>query len=486
MEKKFWFRFRNMSVRYLLRLVFTTIIVSFALVSGVSLLYFGRMSREHNRQIQNIEFANQASQSIQEEIMRENWYLLAGRTTLEDSRNLVSLETIENNLQALYEQSSGDAGREYIEAASRGANTLRQYVLELRRQVAEGDSVFNAQRTLEDIEQVSSNINDALQEFIYAQTNAIGEANSQMQEVTRVMMVFIAVMSIANVILAVAAYHVLKRATERLAVEMAAMAERVLQGDLKTQVPPAGLEEFNRVTENINLMGKRIGTLLDERIHEQKNRQKAEIRALQAQITPHFLYNTLDTIVWLAEGGYNDKVVEVAIAFSNFYRVMLSSGKDYIRVEEEFAHVRDYLIIQKVRYQNILNYEITLDPALAEQRMLKLLLQPLVENALYHGIKNKRGGGMIFVTGEQRGEGHMFFTVRDNGIGISEERLCQLREEITGDSLPETAGYGLYNVNRRITLYYGAADLQVESEAGKGTTISFLLPMQATEQLEEE
>lgn len=478
-------RFQSKSIRYLLKLVFTILISSFALVACLSLMYLWRMSREHDRQINNIEFANDVGQLIKDEVGRENWYLLAGRTTLETSRQLQTLETLEQSLNTLYAQSSADAGREYIEAAIRGANTLRQYVLQLRTQVAERDSIFSAQRTLEEISQVSSNIYDALQEFIYAQTKAIGEANNRMQQATQGVIILISLFSLAIILVAVFAYRTLRHAADRPAVELAAMAERILQGDLETQVPSPGLEELNRVTESINLMGKRIRTLLNERIHEQRNLQKAEIRALQAQITPHFLYNTLDTIVWLAEGGYNEKVVEVAIAFSNFYRVTLSSGKDYIRVEEEAAHVRDYLIIQSVRYQNILRYELDISPALYELRMLKLLLQPLVENALYHGIKNKRGGGLIKVRGESLENGHMRFTVEDDGIGMEEKQLARLRKAIEGSNLPETSGYGLYNVNRRIKLYYGAADLQLESEPGKGTRISFQLPMQAAELLEE-
>lgn len=479
--------FQSKSIRYLLKLVFAILTSSFALVAITSLLYLGRMSREHNRQIQNIEFANDVSQLLKDEVSQENWWLLAGRTTLESSGQLQTLETLEESLLTLYAQSSGDAGREYIDAAIRGANTLRQYVLQLRRQVAERDSIFSAQRTLDEINQVSSNIYDALQEFIYAQTKAIGDANNSMQQVTRTMMLFISLLSLAIIVVMALAYRTLKYAADRPAVELAAMAERILQGDLETQVPSPGLEELNRVTESINLMGRRIRMLLNERIHEQKNLQKAEIRALQAQITPHFLYNTLDTIVWLAEGGYNEKVVEVAIAFSNFYRVMLSSGRDYIRVAEEVSHVRDYLVIQSVRYQNILRYELCVSPALYEYRMLKLLLQPLVENALYHGIKNKRGGGLIRVMGELlKEDACMRFTVEDDGIGMDEERLAQLRKAVSGTGLPETAGYGLYNVNRRIKLYYGAADLQLESEPGKGTRISFQLPIQAAEPLEEE
>jgi two-component system sensor histidine kinase YesM len=146
-------------------------------------------------------------------------------------------------------------------------------------------------------------------------------------------------------------------------------------------------------------MAVKIQELIDANIEEQQNLQKSEMKALQAQISPHFLYNTLDTIVWLAEGRQYEQVISVTRNFSNFFRTSLSRGKDWISVQEEFDHVLNYLTIQKIRYRDILDYSINWDRTMAEKPMLKLVLQPLVENALYHGIKGKRGRGNISVRG---------------------------------------------------------------------------------------
>ena len=224
-------------------------------------------------------------------------------------------------------------------------------------------------------------------------------------------------------------------------------------------------------------MAGQIDSLIHERVEQEKTLKKAELRALQAQITPHFMYNTLETIVWLAEEGRNREVVEMTMAFTGFLRISLSRGQDYITVEKEEQHVASYLQIQSVRYGSIMRYEIEIDPSLAGQRMLKLMLQPLVENAIYHGVKRKRGRGLIRVTGWRQGN-EMCFAVEDDGLGMTPEQLAAVREGLRRPAQydPDTkGGYGLRNVEERLRLYYGQG-LEIESVYRKGTRVSFRLP----------
>ncbi len=202
------------------------------------------------------------------------------------------------------------------------------------------------------------------------------------------------------------------------------------------------------------------------------------MKALQSQITPHFLYNTFDMIIWLAEACKTNEVIDVTRAFSSFFRVSLSRGREWITVSEEMEHVRSYLIIQKIRYRDILDYAIDVDEDVLERKMLKLLLQPLVENALYHGIKNKRGKGRIEIKGSRSGSA-MRFTVTDNGCGMEPERLAHVLEQIDPNYASEELSdvYGLYSVTRRLRLYYGEeASISIESEWQKGTVVSLFLP----------
>ena len=209
---------------------------------------------------------------------------------------------------------------------------------------------------------------------------------------------------------------------------------------------------------------------------EQKQLRKAEFELLQAQINPHFLYNTLDAIVWSAEGGNKEQVVKMVGSLSDFFRTSLNRGKEIISVREELQHVRSYLEIQQIRYMDILSYEIAVPEELFNYKIPKITVQPLVENALYHGIKNHRGGGKITITGKAYEE---FFaiTVRDNGAGMSGERLMEVRNGIREGGNNKDAVYGLYNVNQRIILNFGEEyGISVDSKEGEGTEVTIKLP----------
>ena len=209
---------------------------------------------------------------------------------------------------------------------------------------------------------------------------------------------------------------------------------------------------------------------------EQIRLRKAEFELLQSQINPHFLYNTLDAIVWLAEAGEQKKVVSMVGSLSDFFRISLNQGQDILDVKEELQHVRSYLEIQQMRYQDILQYEICVPEELNHCQIPKITLQPLVENALYHGIKNKRGKGMIRIEGELDGE-DCILLITDNGKGMTPERLEQVRKGIRNRKVRETDIYGLYNVNERIRLNFGENyGITITSTYGEGTCVTVRLP----------
>ena len=224
----------------------------------------------------------------------------------------------------------------------------------------------------------------------------------------------------------------------------------------------------------------RLNEIIDRNNLIAISKKQAEYLALQNQINPHFLYNTLDSIVWMAEGGNNRQVVEMTTDLSDFFRTVLSGGRDFITIEEEESHIRSYLKIQKIRYEDILDYSIEIEPSIRHQIVLKMLLQPLVENALYHGIKNKRGGGCIVLRGYEDRNG-LVFEVEDDGIGMDEAELAAVRAKLTLEPEEELAligsgGFGLHNVAQRIQMYYGdQAEILVESEKNIGTCFKVYL-----------
>lgn len=255
-------------------------------------------------------------------------------------------------------------------------------------------------------------------------------------------------------------------------------------GHLDAKVTPTGTDEIADLGDSFNIMLEKIKALLEQSIREQEQVQKAELRTLQAQINPHFLYNTLDSIIWMAEAGKNDQVIQLVKALSQFFRISLNKGRDWITLKTELEHVQSYLVIQQMRYRDILEYQIDVDPLLGAYPILKMTLQPLVENALYHGIKNKRGKGVIRITGDAENGRDITLFVEDNGIGMSEERLADVRKQLekplhANEAENEPAsGFGLLNVHRRLRLYFGNGyGLEVDSVRLEGTRITVRIPM---------
>lgn len=233
----------------------------------------------------------------------------------------------------------------------------------------------------------------------------------------------------------------------------------------------------------ISIVGPLIITRpIEEQVtREQKQLRKAEFDLLQAQINPHFLYNTLDAIVWSAEAGNEKQVVKMVGSLSEFFRSSLNKGKEIVTIREELSHVRSYLEIQQIRYQDILDYEIDVPEELYINEIPKITVQPVVENALYHGIKEKRGGGKISVTGREDGNDYII-TVSDNGIGMEPDRLQEVRDGLTDSSPDSKKIYGLYNVNQRIKLDFGDEyGLSIDSVYDEGTTVTIRLPKKSNE-----
>ncbi len=241
------------------------------------------------------------------------------------------------------------------------------------------------------------------------------------------------------------------------------------------QVPPivTDMTELQILNRTLNRMADHIDELMQKQIENERSLHRAELELLQAQINPHFLYNTLDSIAILAENHREEDVVHMVTSLSVFFRNSLSGGEDIIPLSAELAQASSYLAIQHVRYSDILTYSIDVDEDIGACLVPKLILQPLIENGLYHGIKNRRGRGVIAITGSRTEDG-IVLKVRDNGAGMDSAQLARLQ---SGDYQDNHSGLGLKNVQQRIHLYCGDPyGLSFESEIGHGTTVSILLP----------
>lgn len=251
--------------------------------------------------------------------------------------------------------------------------------------------------------------------------------------------------------------------------------EAIGKGSLLVCEPiQADVEEVQLLTDGIESMVGHLKRQIDKNSEQEKQRRRTELALLQAQINPHFLYNTLDAIIWLIESGDMVESVTMVSSLSNYFRFSLSRGKNVITLEEEEQHIRSYLEIQQVRYRDLMEYEIDIQDQLKYFILPKLTLQPLVENALYHGIKNRRRKGFIRVTGRAQND-NMILEVEDDGPGMTEERLGEVRAYLVDGG---NGGFGLRTVHQRIQILFGVEyGLTVESTPDVGTRIFVTIPM---------
>lgn len=256
--------------------------------------------------------------------------------------------------------------------------------------------------------------------------------------------------------------------------------KQVQRGDLHVRATVEDHDEVGQLALSFNNMIDQINVLMQQQKEQQTKLRKAEQRALQAQINPHFLYNTLESISWMARAKNIEQLDETIEALTTLFRISLSRGKDLITLGEELRHAHSYLRIQQIRYQKKMSYSIDVPDSLCKFRIMKMTLQPLVENAIYHGIKEKREKGFISIVGTEE-EDCLILKVSDTGKGMDEQRLQDLNQAIREDK--ELAGknaagsYGVINVQRRIQIYFGEQyGLQYESEFMEGTTVTIRLP----------
>jgi two-component system sensor histidine kinase YesM len=269
----------------------------------------------------------------------------------------------------------------------------------------------------------------------------------------------------------------------RPVIALRALMKEAEEGNLAVRFEGRQEDEIGHLGKSFNTMIGEIQKLIDMVYREQQSKREAELKSLQEQIKPHFLYNTLDTIHWMAQARGAADIVQIVSALTSLFRIALSRGKEMITLSDELEHVRSYLIIQKLRYEDKFDFSLCVDDEVLPFLVLKLTLQPLVENAIYHGIKEQRGHGTIRVDARRR-DGMLVLRVSDDGVGMSGDKLASVRallSEAPAESSQKN-GYGISNVNERIQLSFGKSyGLRFESEPGRGTTVEVLHPLIAAE-----
>lgn len=477
-------RIRQHSIHHNLRLLVAAAMLPFLGVALYLLYALLSYSNAYDRVVRNITMANTYNLSFKEE-MDENLYKIVVSGTrfdeIENTESLVDpyvqLEELEGDFQELETITTDATSRRWLQNLLRNIDTLRERINDICVNLQEGGHYD------ENIEMLDNNIyilteliQDDIQYYIYYQTQSMDMMRVALNQQA---FTFIVCMGVLLVVLSGFVSLIETRITRSILYpiqELSQVTRRIAQGDFDARAGEGGNDETAVLSASVNDMAQHLSVMVAKIREDERKMRRAELRLLQEQINPHFLYNTLDAIVWLIEDGKTEQAENMVVSLSSFFRTVLSKGREFISVREEEQHVRSYLEIQQARYQDILRYEICIDPELYSYKTLKMTLQPLVENALYHGIKNKRGGGTIRIRGERDGA-LIRFAVEDDGIGMSRDELAHLREEIKKPCKETDKGFGMANVNERIQMNFGINyGMTVDSEEGRGTRVDVAIP----------
>lgn len=445
----------------------------------ISLFYLFNM-QQYQSIIKNVNYANEIMSTAPLEINSALWYQVAGKNKEEAPLTVIS--RYEKQLNQLKETASTKEHRQTAVVASRILETVEHYAWEIDSNINNNRPIEENEQVLEEIYEVNDLLKETLGDYVTSEINLANQKNARISSVI-VLLVFLELLLVCGLLLFIRHFQrFLDHAIQEPIQNFSQMTSQISQGNWQARVDHVHVQELDSLGEDLNKMANQIEILFDENTQKQKNLALSEMKVLQAQITPHFIYNTLDAILSLAQMGDNQRVQEATYALSNFFKITLNKGNEWTTVTQELKHVTSYLDILKIRYGPILSYEITIDPSIEKELILKMILQPLAENALYHGIKKSRTRGVIEILGGRTDNNQLFFTVTDNGIGMEKEKLAEVKKNLCqlpldSGSSDELKGYGLYNVYRRLKLYFAdEADLIIESHYKVGTSVTIILP----------
>jgi len=479
-------------LRLKLILVAAVIIIPMIILSVYQITALKNYSNVYDMIVRRITVANNYNLNFKEEMDESMYKIVAEAETFEsidDNQDLKNpyelIAAARLNFSELQNITTSRESISWVKRILLNLNTLEDRINEISVNLKQTGHYEENMAMLEsDIYILTELFQEEVQNYIYYETQNFEAIRQSMNEqVSRVIVTMI--FALASIIIASLLMNVLL--TDSITKPIKMLCEKtalVAKGDFTTRTSCANHDELSVLSDSFNDMATKLEQQVSSIMQEQENLRNMESKLLQAQINPHFLYNTLDTIIWLIEGGKNKEAINVVVSLSEFFRVAVSKGKDVILIREEVMHIRSYLQIQQSRYYDILEYEIAILEELYDYQIIKLTLQPLVENSLYHGIKMLRAKGKITITGEKNGD-NISFCVMDNGIGMDEATLTALRKEIELPGSEMSTGFGLANVNKRIKLNYGEAyGLDIQSKKGEGTRITIKIPMRQMERSE--
>lgn len=448
--------------------------IPMAVLIIVLLVFFWHYTNKYNQLSNNLAVSSEYNanyrnsnndMSFKDEVDMDIYYVTIGRR----GRDGLPIEQVDKAIDTVEKLKNTSTKKESLRSLEYMTNYLTNLKKRMNQLLEIKDYEERQEFVANNTEILTTLFEKEMQNYIYQEATQLVQLESQLAGNVRLTLLTMCAVILLSVIILLRRSFRLTYSITKPVSEILQNIKKVGKGEYKNiSAVPADCVEIQELDAGTRKMAGRIKGLLENVRKEQEAQHLTELQLIQAQVNPHFLYNTLDTIVWLVEGGMDQDAVDMITSLSVFFRTSLSKGKDIIPLSEEERHTLSYLEIQQSRYRDILEFEINIPAELDNIMVPKLTLQPLAENALYHGIKNKRGKGKILIEGFDLGE-DMMLRVTDNGQGMTPERLHEVQEAIrTG----ERAGFGLAAVSERIALYYGPGyGLKISSTEGEGTVM---------------
>ena len=448
--------------------------IPMAVLIIVLLVFFWHYTNKYNQLSNNLAVSSEYNanyrnsnndMSFKDEVDMDIYYVTIGRK----GRDGLPIEQVDKAIDTVEKLKNTSTKKESLRSLKYMTNYLTNLKKRMNQLLEINDYEERQEFVANNTEILTTLFEKEMQNYIYQEATQLVQLESQLAGNVRLTLLTMCAVILLSVIILLRRSFRLTYSITKPVSEILQNIKKVGKGEYKNiSAVPADCVEIQELDAGTRKMAGRIKGLLENVRKEQEAQHLTELQLIQAQVNPHFLYNTLDTIVWLVEGGMDQDAVDMITSLSVFFRTSLSKGKDIIPLSEEERHTLSYLEIQQSRYRDILEFEINIPAELDNIMVPKLTLQPLAENALYHGIKNKRGKGKILIEGFDLGE-DMMLRVTDNGQGMTPERLHEVQEAIrTG----ERAGFGLAAVSERIALYYGPGyGLKISSTEGEGTVM---------------
>ena len=476
--RKRWIEFYNRStLATKIRFSYLVLLVPIFSILFFSIYNLWSGNQRYEDMINSTLVASEFSLDFKKDFDYEIYLVIVGNKTLKESDVDPMLRHAKNVVKGLENITESQDNRDRLQDIRKYLDSLQVYVARIDENMAEGNLYEENMEIWEnDVQIVTTLVRDEISQYTYYEIQGIQKSKDDYQKFYTWMLRFCLIALVGVVVAVGIMSYLIPLSITRPFKELSQVTDEIAKGNLSVRANVNTGVEATALSNSMNTMIDKINELLEQVTTEQIRLRKAEFELLQAQINPHFLSNTLDAIIWLAEAGEQKRVVGMVRNLSDFFRTSLNQGKDINSIKEEMLHVKSYLEIQHVRYQDILSYDIEVPEALYIYSIPKITIQPLVENALYHGIKNKRGMGHISIRGEA-GEKDFTITVTDDGIGIDETRLRQVQSGIQNKVLTGKDFYGLYNVCERIRLNFGEEyGIFIESVYGEGTSVRVILP----------